>query len=502
MPTLDETINFEIIEVILNFKKTENIQSITDYIPLDWDNITVSNHAIVDIEENNKVTELHKLLINYSVEDIRKAYVFYLYGRHIITILESLRSYFELLEDNENYCLEQLIKKIVNIEYIKLHKAFDAAKQNWCSHEIKVAKERDALAKRVKSYIKNPPYSYFPLGQVKESIPDLTIQSFKEICSEIDDGITDINKANDIISKIIKKTHRQVIVDFLGQANFDHLDHVENDNEILKLYWKYSFGNNEFPFPPHNRRVDIAFEKMEKFDFSTHNTSIILKGFYRNKKEIKEYYHSDEKIKKMYYLEESKSSHFYYEMNFDKRQRGSIENFDVTFLPWRYFNIIILPKEDLPSTGYTSNLLIARNLIDLRDRASETYKHYYNNYIDDEDYIAMYGNRFRRLTENLLKFILLASKFMFEDDYEKDMLGSILKQMKKNQNVEFSLYNTQSISEIIKLVENSLKVKLNLCSHDNVRHKIDTQIIEDIYNDFLTLLKLSKTYFFSTDSSR
>ena len=225
----------------------------------------------------------------------------------------------------------------------------------------------------------------------------------------------------------------------------------------------------------------------------------MLKGFYRGKKEIKNYYCNTEKIRKMHYFVESKHSHFYYEMNFDKglkEQEGSLENFDVTFLPWRYFNIIILPKENLPSTGHTSKMLIARNLIDINNRASETYKHYFNNYIDDEDYIAMHGNRFRKITENLLKFVLLASCFMFKENYEKDTLGNILNQMKSKRDEEFSLYNTQSLEEIIKLVEDSLIDNLNLCSHDNVRHKIDKKIIEDIYNDFITLLKLSKNLFF------
>jgi|GEM_PF-2376342 len=414
MTTLHQTINFEIIETILEFKKTEDVQPDIDHIPFDINNLTVSNHAIIDVEGDNKAKELHGLLINYSVEDIRKSYVFYLYGRHILTRYEPSQSYFDLLESNENYCLEQLIRKITYIEYIYLYKAFDAASQNFCSNELKVAKEKEALVRRVKTYIKNPPDCYFQMDQGKENIPDCTIQSFKEICVDIGDGVTEINKAKDIINKLIEKTHGQVVVDFLGQENFDHLDHVENDGEILKLYWKYSFGNNEFPFPPHNERVDIAFEKMEVFNFRANNTSIVLRGFYRNKEDINEYYktgkNSAEKITRMrHHIKEFKNSHFYYVMNFDKRQRGSFENFNVTFLPWRYFNIIILPKEDLPSTGYTSKLLIARNLIDINNRASETYKHYLDNYLNNEDYIAMYGNRFRKITENLLKFILLAS---------------------------------------------------------------------------------------------
>ncbi|MEE7624619.1 hypothetical protein V3O24_00450 [Methylobacter sp. Wu8] len=94
MTTLHQTINFEIIETILEFKKTEDVQSDIDHIPFDLNNLTISNHAIIDVEGNNKAKGLHELLINYPVEDIRKSY---LYGRHILTRYEPSQSYFDLL---------------------------------------------------------------------------------------------------------------------------------------------------------------------------------------------------------------------------------------------------------------------------------------------------------------------------------------------------------------------------------------------------------------------
>ena len=111
----------------------------------------------------------------------------------------------------------------------------------------------------------------------------------------------------------------------------------------------------------------------------------------------------------------------------------------------------------------------------------------------------MYGNRLRKIVEKLLKFILLASRIMFKENYEKDMMGSILEQMKNEVIKEedyLNFYDKNVLNSIIfKLEDNGLLDKLNLCSHDNVKHKINKNIIDNIYEEINILIQYSYKYF-------
>jgi hypothetical protein len=201
----------------------------------------------------------------------------------------------------------------------------------------------------------------------------------------------------------------------------------------------------------------------------------------------------------MYSNAEMKWSLFIHELNFDKQQRGALENFNVTFLPWRYYNILILPKENLPSVGDTTKILILKNLFDIKNTLENTMNEFETNYFENEEFITMYGNRFRKIVEKLLKFILLASRIMFKENYEKDMLGSILEQMKNEVEREedyLDYYDKDILSLIIlELEDTGLLEQLNLCSHDNVKHKINKEIIDEIYGRVQNLLQQSYKYF-------
>lgn len=105
----------------------------------------------------------------------------------------------------------------------------------------------------------------------------------------------------------------------------------------------------------------------------------------------------------------------------------------------------------------------------------------------------MYGNRFRKIVEKLLKFVLLASQIMFKENYEKDMLGNILQQIKNhlaNSSRISSPSRDGSLRKILFLMENGgLLEKLNICSHDNVQYKLDRTIVDDIDSQILQLFE-------------
>ena len=175
-----------------------------------------------------------------------------------------------------------------------------------------------------------------------------------------------------------------------------------------------------------------------------------------------------------------------------KNRGGSVESFDVTFLPWRYYTVLIQGSNHVINKRLVDGFLIEKNLQDIEARIDETIKSFRSYSSVDEDEITMFGNRFRKNLESLLKFILLGSEIMFKENYEKDMMGSILEQLK---NAEKYKYNSSVVPKIIEAVEGSLLKKLNLCSHENVSHKIDGQIVEDVYLDMVNVLELGFEFF-------
>lgn len=448
---------------------------------------------------SSTLSSLEALFNQYTEDEVRRIHTFYYYGRSFTDgSMSTITSFWDLFDHNKNTSYDDILTKINGIQTSVLIRCFDMAKEKFDEHENNVRKEKEIFDKRLQSYTKDTEHTFFefPKKENKES----THKTFINILEKFGTHETsNINTAKQIIESIIEETNSLVVVDFLGSENFDHLDYVENDDEVLKLYWKYSSGNNQYPIPPHNTRIDIAFERLELIKYSENNVAIALKGYYRSKKEVKNYYCNQEKIKKMYSNDEMKWSLFIHELNFDKQQRGALENFNVTFLPWRYYNILILPKENLPSVGDTTKILILKNLFDMKKTLENTMNEFETNYVENEEFITMYGNRFRKIVEKLLKFILLASKIMFKENYEKDMLGSILEQMKNEVEREedyLDYYDKDILSLIISELEDTgLLEQLNLCSHDNVKHKISKEIIDEIYERVQNLLQQSYKYF-------
>lgn len=429
--------------------------------------------------------EQKKLLYSYGEEIVREIYTFYYYGRDSIS---PSTSFYDMLKWNRQMNMEQMVKKLLGVALKAFIYARDSAKEKFEEHEKNVPQEKENLEKRERAYEKKGNHSHFKFE--KRHTTKSTREAFLEVQQLFNLSKTDdIQIAKEIIKNIINETNGRVVVDFLGAGSCDHLDYVECDDEILKIYWKYS-SENHFP---HNYRIDIALDRLEFIE----GLGIVLKGYYRSKKELKEYYFNKEKILNKAYspaeIEESKDSSFrHYTLRFDKKQRGSVESFDVTFLPWRYYTVLIQGSNHVIDKRLVDGFLIEKNLQDIEARIDETIKSFRSYSSVDEDEITMFGNRFRKNLESLLKFILLGSEIMFKENYEKDMMGSILEQLK---NAEKYKYNSSVVPKIIEAVEGSLLKKLNLCSHENVSHKIDGQIIEDVYLDMIDVLELGFAFF-------
>jgi len=283
-------INQNLIEQILSIKSEEDgeLSKLPSEItlggsnPTDYD--TVTKHFEIGKKYRDKIKEL---LEQYDKEDIRLIYVYYYYGRSFTDgSISKTTSFQDMIDFHKKDSFDEILQKLCNTTYYALKQCWETANSKFIDHEKNVHKEKKLFEKRLKSYNKPKGYNFFKFNKLhgKES----SNKVFRDIFNDFNlKETTDINVAKSIINQVILETNGSIVVDFLGSENFDHLDYIENDDEMLKLYWKYSNGNNKYPIPPHNIRVDIAFEKLELIKYSNTNVAIALKGFYRNKKKTK-----------------------------------------------------------------------------------------------------------------------------------------------------------------------------------------------------------------------
>ena len=69
------------------------------------------------------------------------------------------------------------------------------------------------------------------------------------------------------------------------------------------------------------------------------------------------------------------------------------------------------------------------NFDEITNRINQTYLEFKESKYNSEDSLSMYGNRYRKILESQLKFVLLASGIMYKENYEKDTLGLLLQQL-------------------------------------------------------------------------
>lgn len=134
--------------------------------------------------------------------------------------------------------------------------------------------------------------------------------------------------------------------------------------------------------------------------------------------------------------------------------------------------------------------------MDIESRLNRTYKRFLSDIANDniaiEDDIAMYGNRYRRILENLLKFMCLAKRIMFKNSYEKDMLGELITRLRTQDPINsFERVLPDSLCEsIIQMQE-----RLNFLSHENVsKMDINKETIEQLNADMLAITRGSLAF--------
>lgn len=475
-----------------------NIKKITDLIlsirkdkgnsEMDFDNIE-ENLKLFE-ESANEKENLVEALNQFSNKELLNVFTFYYYGRDTVGKSENdFWSFYDQLNIFKDTSRDDILNKLGSVQKNNLESSFKKAFENFEEHERNVPKAKEKHDRRQKSFVKKDGKKFFEREENFDKSNSINIEkTFKKLNIE---STQDIKIAKEILENVINETDGLLAVDFLGSGCFDRLAFVETDDEVLKLYWKYSQDSKVV----HNNRVDIKFDKLELLKIKD-TRAIIIRGFYADKKWIKHYYNNIEKAR-INSLEISNNSTFFYDIDFDKTQRGGKENFIVSFLPWRYYSIIISDFDNDLSSNNLINILILKNINEIEKRIIKTCYEFELSIYDDEDSLSMYGNRFRKILESLLKFILLASGIMFKDNYEKDTLGLLLEQLEDKESFarKISLYNDEKLDSITEFVKKDLLNNLNFCSHENVSTKFDKSMIENIFNNMLEVLNMTKEYF-------
>lgn len=166
-------------------------------------------------------------------------------------------------------------------------------------------------------------------------------------------------------------------------------------------------------------------------------------------------------------------------------------------MPWRYYSILVSSFEDKSNSIDFTKILLLINFNEIENRINQTYLEFKESKYNSEDSLSMYGNRYRKILESLLKFVLLASGIMYKENYEKDTLGLLLQQLEDKDTFtrKISLYKDEVLDNIVEFVKKELLDSLNFCSHENVSVKFDKNIIENLHNNMRIVLKMSMYYF-------
>ena len=482
-------INFHLLRLIIKFSKilyglnTKNVNGLTlnKYRDIEERSQSYREHHA---KARNK---FYKILNKFHKYDLQRIYTLYYYGRDH---MEETTSYYDLLIDNNNLSKNEFVKHFLKKPYSSIKIAINRGKSKFYNHEKNIRSKKLAFERRLSKINRD---SLNDIEKYKDNMNKSTFCTFKHLFDEYEvKRIEDIQIATKFLMQIIHATGGALVVDFLGYNSFDHLDYVECDKEhkIIKLYWKYS--NVNCILPPHNQRVDIKFDSLSLYH-KENTIGVALKGYYQSLKDVKNYFSNFENISKFIRKPlKYEKSHFHFETEFDKVVLNKKQEcFKVSILPWRFYNILISPKENIGSTLDSINTLHKINISEIEDRLEKTFNKFNNDLIESEDDLTMYGNRYRKIIENILKLICLAKGFMFDKNYKDDTIGRLLMKLKQNsifysEITEDNLYDKNIVSEIFlnSIIEISEGISgyLNLLSHENVCTKIEKDIIIELHD--------------------
>lgn len=260
----------------------------------------------------------------------------------------------------------------------------------------------------------------------------------------------------DVITFFMDNDEGSPIVDFIDVSNWDSVESYSFNDELrlIEMVWHdYKSPENDLEisvFGAHKIKCEIIIESV----VITGNQGVpvvLLKGFYRDKKEINKTYNT----KCSDYL-----LHSYHPFSWEaiKVVKKDIHR---TIIPnINCFTTSLVPNcARFISANDSKKVMYDYNLKVVSDKVVKIIGIIGDIEDDDQDELQAKGNTVRKHFENALKILNLKAGIEFKDDYQKLMLGNLSK----------IITNFDAVSSIDIKLPRVIDI-LNACSHDSGIH--------------------------------
>lgn len=301
------------------------------------------------------------------------------------------------------------------------------------------------------------------------------------------DEVEDIELIYNILNELIVQSKHLIVLDHYSHINFDEIIKVEYDekNSIFRLYW---LDNNRFRLAnlEHNLSemdgliwamsgyctyeyiaIDICKIKFVKID---NHLFVLLQANMVTEKELKnKVIGKNEIIEIENCTDELYSRYIFWEG--DKKDLIKVECI-ANNLP--YYVCVIQPKERIPDTGVSKNLLLTFTIKEINNRLQKVWNALEKGGLDRDELFAK-GNTIRNIMEYALKHfcVIFNIKLEIEKKYGHIDLGDLRKKIKDTMEIEI----TQGLIN-----------KANELSHDSGK-KYMLEDIKDFYRDVIKLIE-------------
>lgn len=283
-------------------------------------------------------------------------------------------------------------------------------------------------------------------------------QIFRQVADQYSWTETEnINEAKECLDELLKATEGLVILDFLDAGNWDCIEKIEIEDDIMKITW-HDYRNKQesniakelrsLAFPAELYALIIRFYELKIIKVK--DTAVFLiRGYALKDKEIKKAVGTGADEIKIY---DEKNL---FSRRAAVRRRDTIELYDCINTP--IFSLVIVPKGAGTSSGRSRQALYAVNMFEAKNRLDKVRQALENESLNDKDIICEKANTVRRIFENILKIELCYRhrQVDIKKDYSDLLLGDLVKYVK-----DFKDESTSSCLTQIAILANEL-------SHDS-----------------------------------
>ena len=306
------------------------------------------------------------------------------------------------------------------------------------------------------------------------------------------DEVDDADTIYKIFDDLITASKHKIVLDHYSHINFDEIIKVEYDkeNSIFKLYWldndKYRIANLNHELSEMESMIwwtsgyctyeylVVDINKIKFVKRGSHIFILVQSNLITEKELRKKVIGKNEVIEIENCTDELYARYIFWEGN--KEDLIKIECI-ANNLP--YYVCIIQPKERIPSTGLSKNLLLLYTLKEINERLKKVWEVLQLDNLDRDELFSK-GNIIRNIMEYALKHfcVILDIPMDIEQKYGYIDLGELRKKIKAKINIE---------------IPQSLIITANELSHDSGK-KYSVNDIKAFFKEVKSLIDEIHTF--------